>query len=591
MRVIISGTEYLVVKNKTNIEDAIGERSIASFVVIDIHSEFTFTKGMPVTIYDDDDNDIYKGFVNDVKEQRDGLVLYHSIDVVDNHYLADKRTIAKAYASEYAGDIVKDIIAEKLAEEDITEGCIEQGPVITEAVFNYVSCADAISELADKAGFWWKIDRDRQLHFRAKTSVDSPFDVTPKDFIGKPRVTIENNSYRNTQIIRGSKDLTDVLTEYKTGDGQNKTFTVGFPIAKVPTITLNDVPQTVGIKGLESGKDWYWNKGDPVITQDNDATPLKPTDTLKIEYQGEYDIIVFVNDLAEIAQRADIEETSGIVEHVEDQPNITSLGAAFEVANKLLEQNKGVNKKIQFATYKPGLQAGQLLTVTVPYHKLFGEKFLITMVTATRDGNRFIYDITAVQGPGYKPWQELFANMFKKPEKLLVRKGIQEQQILVTVEDFERTWEETDHPNIFKEVYASENLFPSEDLYPMFEPSDRVKYVAWFNGGTELGRKQVTKTVATDGQIDTITYLASYEANTTITHLGFIGGWRATAEIGTGILTDLQAFDKTKTQLESIQINKTDIRDFTPDEGDFAITAEYMQYLDDLITELEEMAA
>src|SRR5690606_91935 len=118
---------------------------------------------------------------------------------------------------------------------------------------------------------------------------------------------------------RGSKDLTDVLTEYKTGDGQNKTFTVGFPIAKVPTITLNDVPQTVGIKGLESGKDWYWNKGDPVITQDNDATPLEPTDTLKIEYQGEYDIIIFVNDLADIAQRADIEETSGIVEHVEDQ--------------------------------------------------------------------------------------------------------------------------------------------------------------------------------------------------------------------------------------------------------------------------------
>ena len=185
----------------------------------------------------------------------------------------------------------------------------------------------------------------------------------------------------------------------------------------------------------------------------------------------------------------------------------------------------------------------------------------------------------------------MFYKMATRPEDLLIRKGISENQILIVVENFTKTWETSDAPNIFTEVYASSSLYPSATLYPMFESGDRVKYIAWYNGSTELGRKQITKAVITTGQIDTITYLASYEANDTITHIGWIGGWRATSAIGTGVVADLQAYSKTKTQLESIQINKTDTRDFTPASGTLALTAEYMQGIDDLITSLEVMSA
>lgn len=56
------------------------------------------------------------------------------------------------------------------------------------------------------------------------------------------------------------------------------------------------------------------------------------------------------------------------------------------------------------------------------------------------------------------------------------------------------------------------------------------------------------------------TYIAPFEANKNIAKVRFWGGYQANDAVGSGVLVDEQAYDKLKTQLEALQIDKVDIR-------------------------------
>jgi hypothetical protein len=81
------------------------------------------------------------------------------------------------------------------------------------------------------------------------------------------------NQYRNRQMV-SYEELTAVRTETFAGDGFTQTFGVEFPIALAPTVSVNGVAQTVGIGGLEDGKQWYWNRGANEVAQELTDAPL-----------------------------------------------------------------------------------------------------------------------------------------------------------------------------------------------------------------------------------------------------------------------------------------------------------------------------
>ena len=103
------------------------------------------------------------------------------------------------------------------------------------------------------------------------------------------------------------------------------------------------------------------------------------------------------------------------------------------------------------------------------------------------------------------------------------------------------------------------------------QPTDaEIKYIAWGSGttaptvantalGTETGRKAVTKqTVGTAGVVVTTVYLAPFDANMQIQELGWFAGVGATATAGSGVMVARVLYSKLKTELESIQIDRTD---------------------------------
>ena len=91
-------------------------------------------------------------------------------------------------------------------------------------------------------------------------------------------------------------------------------------------------------------------------------------------------------------------------------------------------------------------------------------------------------------------------------------------------------------------------------ILPMFDPSDRVKAMALMSSGVELMNKPITKQETSAGEIKSTVLVNSYEGNGEIDYVRWYGG-----HFG-NIVVDEQAFEKTKTELEAIQIDKTDTK-------------------------------
>lgn len=607
----INDQEILFGKNTLRIDDAIDERTTCRFDVIDMDGTQSYRKGQNVEVYNNGVL-IFAGVVETAKEiviAQNGAKS-HQINAVDWHYLADKRIIAKAYQNQTVGYIVRDIVENYLADEGVTidfiahhtflstdqpvsypfQSTVDDGQLLTEAVFNYSRVSDALDTLAEKAGYWWRIDENKKLYFVARTAFKAPF-VATNNIMLKGSIAVDkgNPEYRNTQYIRGVKDVTDPQTEISVGDGDKKAFVVGYPIAKVPTIEVNLngagwVAQTVGIRGLDGGRNWYWSKSSNTVSQDDSATPLaKDVDKIRIVYQGEFDVVIKSRLQDEIDGLSTIDGTTGIVEDVADEPSASGRSAGFESANAKLKKFSIDGKKVSFKTWKKGLVIGQLLTVNLPQYGIIDEEFLIEAIAISKEDNKYYYDVRAVLGIGNQSWTKFFYAMATRGQTFVIRENISEDQILTTLEEFTKIWEASDSPNIFKQVYAAADLFPSDTLFPTFEQDERVDYFAWYSGATELGRKAVTK--QTDN-LKTTVILSPLEANATITHVGWWGGIKATSAIGTGVEVDKQAYDKVKTQLEAIQIDKTDTINFLPSTGTLLLTARHFQTIDDSIEQL-----
>lgn len=408
MIVIISGQAVdLPLGGSIKISDKVFERSTASFDIV-TNEDVRFLKGQNVVIYDDNGVTIkFEGYIESSTEvwigDRVGIGanLKHSVNCIDQHYLADKRIVARAYVNQYAGSIVKDIVDGFLGNEPIlgnyivsgvqkgegvTIGHVEDGPVMYQVVFNYVPASQAIEALAEQCGFWWMIRPNKSLWFGSRTADVSSLIVESQDAINV-NVTDSNSRYRNRQYIRGGRDITDPQTEIQVGDGQKSAFTMAFPVAEEPTIAVSIaggayVGKTVGIGGVDTGKQWYWNKSEYPVFQDPSIAKLTTADKVRVIYRGEFDIIILSFDQAEIEGRKAIEDddTSGFVDEITDDMNIKGRDAAFQLAGGLLANYSVTGRTVTFETYVEGIKPGQLITINFPEHNLDSNQFLVESV-------------------------------------------------------------------------------------------------------------------------------------------------------------------------------------------------------------------
>ena len=440
LTVLINTVQYPILRGSISVEKRVDERSTATFTVVDYDGIYTFSRGQRVVIVQPGTlppfliNE-FAGYIDTPGrgKQWAGPGLLHEISCVDNSYLADKRLVIKAYSNKTAGFIARDILTDYLIDEGVTEGDIQDGPVFDQVIFNYVKASECLDALKELTGFTWFIEEElKALYFIDRVTNLSFWQldgVNHKAIKDSVYLTTGNTLYRNIQYVRGGTGVTALQTENYTGDGVALTFTVGYPIAKVPTVTVAAVPQAVGIKGLDVGKDCYWNKGDAVITFD-----AAPVGAIVVEYYGQYALISMAIS-GDVSNRALIEGTSGKVEEMTTEVYHETVGSITESAQSKLKQYCQEAEKFTYQTYESGLSPGQLQEITYAPFGFVNHQMLIESISMTANGDDVRYNVSCITGPAMGSWAKFFANMIRRQDNSI---KIGDSMLLVLLQESEK---------------------------------------------------------------------------------------------------------------------------------------------------------
>jgi hypothetical protein len=244
---------------------------------------------------------------------------------------------------------------------------------------------------------------------------------------------------------------------------------MSFGLAHVPTVTVNAVSKTVGIGGVDSGKDYYWNKASNTISQDSSATKLTSADTLRVQYIGQYPSVVVAANSAQIQYQASIDGTSGIVEDVVTDSTVDSVADGLEIASQRLNRYAQQGASITFTTLRSDFNEGQLITVDLPQYDLGNTQMLVESVVGGDqiDGYNLWYQVTAILGPYDTTWQAFFAQLLKTPQ-IVDSINVGESQSVVSLQPLVLNMAPsmTLTANAYACPLPSTTLYPSLTLYP-----------------------------------------------------------------------------------------------------------------------------
>ncbi len=492
----VNGVNQFVVAGSLKIDSTIGRRSQAAFY-LKADANTHFQQYQQVSIFDSSNVLAFAGFITSPKESKIGFQnsLITAITCTDKHFLADKRIIVASYTNKTCGFIVQDIVNNYLASEGVTVGQIYDGvtPSLTlypsttlypggniglvpSAVFSYARASDALDALATLASsagipYYWQIDQNGKIWFVPYTAIvnSSIVDGSLIDQVyNPPSLTRANPKYRNTQYVQGGVNQTVPQDESQVGDGKKTSFTMPYALANTPTITVNTVNKTVGIKGIDTGKDFYWAQGDPVIAQDASETKLLVTDTIRVLYTGQFPAVAIASNGSQITYQASIDGTSGIIEEVETDQTIASASSGLTTASAYLTKYAQQGAQLVFTTLQTGFAQGQIITVNLPQYGLNNIQMLIeTVSVADSDGYNMWSTVTCVIGPYDTSWVYFFNNLMKQGvQATSINVGVSQSTSLLQLFTGALTLSATLSATVTTCPLPSTTQFPSTGLLP-----------------------------------------------------------------------------------------------------------------------------
>lgn len=411
------------------VSSRLNSRDRAGFTILSIGGAYRPVIGNPVII-ELSGVKIFGGFIDSMEERlvvNQGTSLEFDVDCVSFDSLTDRRIVARTYESptQTLGSVVTDIVTNDFAGDSIDVTNVQAGPVIPKVIFNYINAAQVFNQLAEFTGYSWWIDPDKKLYFVDRSTIAAPYTLTTSsaNFMSA-EVQHLRQDYRNRQYIKAGLGLTASRTENFVGDGTRKSFTLAYPVGAVPTsITVAAVSKTIGIREVDTGKDWYWQAGSEVVSQDNGAAAVGSGTAIAVTYRGQYPILVAAQDDLQVASRASIEGTSGYYDAIEDAADINDVTTASDLGNALLRRYGRINRRLRIRTLTSGLRAGQLATVDITQHGLTGSWLVESVDFRDFNGQSIEFDVTLLDGEALGGWQGFFAALSNQARKLEFREN------------------------------------------------------------------------------------------------------------------------------------------------------------------------
>jgi len=303
---------------------------------------------------------------------------------------------------------------------------IQAGAIIPQTDFFHKYMDKNIDSLAKASNFWYYFDKNRVAYFLSTNGVPAPWvasdggspvtGIAQGDFMDA-NITVEDASdlYRNRQII--DNVLASVtINETRIGDGAATSWTFGNEWAGAPTITVNGVVATVGVKNVDTGKQFYYAVGDKTITEDSSGPTYDASFSITFNGPGQYLTYSQADNTTEQAARAAVEGVgTGIVTNVEDGTGLTKA-QGDALAQDRLNQYSVRGRLLKATTRRSGLAPGQLLNVFLPAHNIWDGLFLIRQISTrfTTEGptgsmvQQGWYTIEAISGADVGDWTKMY---------------------------------------------------------------------------------------------------------------------------------------------------------------------------------------
>lgn len=450
----IAGVDYTgylrVPTTSVIIEDSIDSRKTCEFSLLNMDGSMNTVAlaiGATVRILLNSTTILFAGTVDEIEHREladnAGCTVYQ-VRCVDYTQICDRHVVAARYAQTddvtyTLRDVVQDIVSvssgdtgETLADDGIvaSNSTVQQGPLLGTVAFDYVTATEAFDDMADLTGFAWYVDFNKRIVFFDPRTYIAPTDLDPALWQRYRNLRVERgrNQYRNLQFLRAGTALTSTRTEEFAGDGKERSWKLAMPCGDKPAIYVDtgtgyvEVDEAdVGVRTDEesqSGIKWFYKLGDESISQASTESILNSDDYVKVEYSGQYPILMQGRSDSEIDTRKEAEGGTGVYAHVENDEKIDDGGMARERLVSLLRKFARLEERVVFETDMGGFASGQLLTVNVPELNISGQ-YLIDRVKIAyygeiETGDFIVYEVSAIKGEsrgGYASYYDRLAKM------------------------------------------------------------------------------------------------------------------------------------------------------------------------------------
>ena len=483
-----------------------GERAVLSFSLIDMNLGpndpyiWSTLCGKKIELYEDGIL-IFGGQLDEPETIKINQhpIFGEKITCIDWHCLTDRVYINQSYPRQLISETFKEMIDDFLS----IEGVWYDSNSIKETTSQYVSincpyvlAGDAFDEMASLINWQWRIGPDKKIYLNEYNyDVAAPLIENVSNYLPKSvKIGDDRSEYYNKKIFKDVNALTDgTIPEKATPTpNQDKGFFVRFPLNQKPEIYITQNiddpppedmvdPRQVGIGGLDTGLQWYWNKGSNIIQQDADAEPI--TDYLVLKYVGQYKINIIAQNNEAIAERQAIEGGSGIYTNVENADEIEGIEIAEEKAAALIERYSRIATKFYFASYTINLNVGQIIDLIFPSFNVDTSKkddgsddlandnyFLIIEKKIKDVGPLLLKTYVLIDGAPIGGWIKFFSKLIKPGKDWTIRPDAI-VDIPIDVDD-NWDWGGTYYIRTYDCLYPVDDpggLYPADDpggLYP-----------------------------------------------------------------------------------------------------------------------------
>lgn len=280
--------------------------------------------------------------------------------------ILSNRIINTAYQNYTITDIVTALFNDYISAEGIALGAISDIAVTMEVyTAKDYNLQNALNELAELCGATWTITGDREFFFIAEEDFPEFPMIIGNEFLDFADIQHKCTDYksRTVQIVSGATDYTTPQDEVYTYNGEQREFTLVFPVAKKPEIYVNNVqlsPDRIGVKGMDDDDQnvvFFFSYSSENISYNELSHYLTTGNNVKFRYTGIFPIRVTAYNQSRIAEIAEATGTSGLREQVELDKSIVTRADALQLAESLLSRFSEQTEEITFWLLSSELEA------------------------------------------------------------------------------------------------------------------------------------------------------------------------------------------------------------------------------------------